>query len=459
MTAPGPASSPAAWSSRLVFTLAAIGAAVGLGNIWRFPYLAGSSGGSAFVLVYLGAVCFVAVPILIAEMMIGRRGRGHPAAAVAAVAAESGRSRRWAFAGGLGVVVAWMIMSFYSVIAGWAMAYVWPTFAGAFDGASVADSKAHFDALLADPWALMAWSGAYTALAIAIVARGLHAGIERSITVLMPLLFVSLLVLVGYAALLGDLGAALDYLFRPDFSRIDGGVVLAAVGQAFFSIGVGMGLMLAYGAYLPRDVPLTRSAFLIGGADTLVALLAGVAMFPLVFANGLDPGQGPGLVFVTLPIAFGNMPAGAAFGGVFFVLLVVAALTSSIAVIEPMVLWLEARFRWSRPKAARIAGGGAWIAGLGTVLSFSAWKDWFPLGMFARFEGKTFFDLLDYATSSVMMPVCALLVAIFVGWRMKPEHSAQELGLGRGFSFGVWRGVLLRWIVPAAIAGILLAGL
>lgn len=398
---------PATWSSRFVFTLAAIGAAVGLGNIWRFPYLAGSSGGSAFVLVYLGAVCLVAVPVLIAEMLLGRRGRGHPAAAFAAVAA----------------------------------------------------SRAHFDGLLADPWAMMGWSGAYTALAIGIVARGLHAGIERSITLLMPLLFASLLALVGYAAAVGDLAAGLDYLFRPDFSRIDGGVVLAAVGQAFFSIGVGMGIMMTYGAYLPREVSLTRSAFLIGGSDTLVAVLAGVALFPLVFENGLDPGQGPGLVFVTLPIAFGNMPAGAAFGGVFFVLLVVAALTSSIAVIEPMVLWLMDRFRWRRSRAAWTAGVTAWIAGLGTVLSFNAWKDWFPLGGVARFAGKTFFELLDYATSSVLMPLCALLVALFVGWRMNPEHAAEELGLGRGFHFAVWRGVLLRWVVPAAIAGILLAGL
>ncbi len=459
MTATAPPGDRAAWSSRFVFILAAIGAAVGLGNIWRFPYLTGSSGGSAFVLVYLGAVCLVAVPILIAEMMLGRRGRSHPAAAVAAVAEESGLSRRFGFVGGIGVVVGWLILSYYGVIAGWTLAYVWPTVTGAFAGDSVAASKDHFDALLADPLALMGWSGLYATIAAVIVARGLNAGIERSITVLMPLLFLSLLVLLGYALLVGDLAAALTYLFRPDFSRIDGGIVLAAVGQAFFSIGVGMGIMNAYGSYLPRDVSLTRSAFLIAGADTLVAVLAGIALFPLVFANGLDPGQGPGLVFVTLPIAFGNMPAGSVFGALFFVLLAVAALTSTIAMLEPIVMWLVARLGWSRARASWVAAGSGWVVGLGTVLSFSAWKDWHPLGMFARFEGKTFFDLLDYATSALLMPLAAILVALFVGWLVKPEHAADELGLGRGFHFTVWRTVLLRWIVPAAIVGILAVGL
>jgi NSS family neurotransmitter:Na+ symporter len=459
MTATGSPTARATWSSRLVFTLAAIGAAVGLGNIWRFPYLTGSSGGSAFVLVYIGAVCFVAVPILIAEIMLGRRGRNHPAAAVAAVAVESGLTRGWAWVGGLGVVVAWLIMTFYGVIAGWAMAYIWPTLSGQFEGITVAGSKQHFDALLADPWAMMAWAGLYTACAVAITARGLKDGIEFWTVILMPLLFLSLVVLVGYAAVVGDLGAGLEYLFRPDFSRIDGGVVLAAVGQAFFSIGVGMAIMMAYGSYLAKDVSLTRSAFLIAGADTSVAILAGIALFPLVFANGLDPGQGPGLVFVTLPIAFGGMPAGNVFGAVFFVLLVVAALTSSIAVVEPIGLWLMDRLGWSRRRACWVGGGSAWVAGITTVLSFNAWKDWHPLGMFARFEGRTFFDLIDYATSSVMMPVCALCIALFVGWKVKPELAAEELGLGRGFHFAVWRTVLLRWIVPAGLGALLLTSL
>jgi len=449
----------AAWSSRFVFMLAAIGASVGLGNIWKFPYLAGVSGGAAFVLVYLAAVTLVAVPILVAEMMLGRRGRGHPAAAVAAVARESGRSRHWGWVGGLGVGVAWLIMTFYSVIAGWAMAYVWPTFGGAFKGAGAAEVSAHFNGLLASPATLMAWSGVYTVLAAAILARGLKDGIERWITILMPLLFLALLMLLGYAVVAGDLAAALQFLFRPEFGRLDGRVVLAAVGQAFFSIGVGMGILLAYGSYLSKDVSLTRSAFAIAAADTGVAVLAGIAIFPLVFANGLDPGEGPGLVFVTLPIAFGSMPAGSVFGGVFFLLLVFAALTSSIALLEPMVLWITERFHWSRPRAAWAAGGGAWALGLGTVLSFSAWKDWHPLGMFARYEGKTFFDLLDYATSSVMMPVCALLIALFVGWRMQPEAAADELGLGRGLNFRIWRNLLLRWLVPLAIAIILFNGL
>lgn len=447
------------WSSRAVFILASIGAAVGLGNIWKFPYLAGSSGGSAFVLVYLAAVVLVAVPILIAEMLLGRRGRSHPAGAIARLAVESGCRSAWGWVGGLGVIVAWMIMTYYSVIAGWALAHVWPTLSGGFAGADAAFTGAHFDALLASPVKLMAWAGVYTAVAVAIVARGLHSGIERSISLLMPVLFLALLLLVAYGLVEGQVAPALQFLFAPDFSRIDGSVVLAAVGQAFFSIGVGMGIMITYGAYLPGDVSLVRSAFLIAGADTLVALLAGIALFPLVFANGLDPAAGPGLVFVTLPIAFGNMPGGQFFGGVFFCLLVVAALTSSIAVIEPMVRWLIDRRGWSRPKAAWIAGGLAWVAGLATVLSFNLWKDWHPLGALGRFQDKTFFDLLDYATSNLLMPLCALLLAVFVGWRMRAEDSADELGLASRWPFLIWRNVLLKWLVPAAIAAILLAGL
>ncbi|MFZ9085905.1 MAG: sodium-dependent transporter [Steroidobacteraceae bacterium] len=448
----------ATWSSRAVFILASIGAAVGLGNIWKFPYLAGSSGGSAFVLVYLAAVVLVAVPILIAEMLLGRRGRSHPAGAIARLAVESGCRPAWGWVGGLGVIVAWVIMTYYSVIAGWAMAHVWPTLSGGFAGADAGVTAAHFDALLASPVRLMAWAGVYTAVAVAIVARGLHSGIERSISLLMPALFLALLLLVAYGLVEGEVAPALQFLFAPDFSRIDGSVVLAAVGQAFFSVGVGMGIMITYGSYLPRDVSLVRSAFLIAGADTLVALLAGIALFPLVFANGLDPAAGPGLVFVTLPIAFGNMPGGQLFGGIFFCLLVVAALTSSIAAIEPMVRWLIDRRGWSRPKAAWIAGGLTWVAGLATVLSFNLWKDWHPLGALARFQDKTFFDLLDYATSNLLMPLCALLLAVFVGWRMRAEESADELGLGSPFQFLVWRNVLLKWLVPAAIAAILLAG-
>lgn len=449
----------ASWSSRLVFLLAAVGASVGLGNVWKFPYLAGVNGGGAFVIVYVGAAALVAVPILIAELMIGRRGRHHPAAAMAGVASESGRSRRWGLVGGLGVVVAYLILTYYSVIAGWAMAYVGPTLAGRLDAIDGPAATAHFAGLLADPWGLAVWHGLFMALTTGIVAQGLRAGIERWITILMPALFAALLLLLGYALVEGDFAAAVRFLFAPDFSKLSGPMVLAAVGQAFFSIGVGMGMMMAYGAYLAPGVSLTRSAFVIAGADTLVAVLAGLAIFPLVFANGLDPGEGPGLVFVTLPIAFGSMPGGQFFGGLFFVLLVCAALTSSIAVLEPVVMWATERFDSSRRASALASGAIAWCIGLGTVLSFNAWSGWHPFGRIQRFATMTFFDLLDYATSNVMMPLAALLIALFTGWRMGREVACDELGMGAGLRFRAWRNVLLRWIAPVAILGILATGL
>ncbi|HSN71269.1 MAG TPA: sodium-dependent transporter [Steroidobacteraceae bacterium] len=449
----------AVWSSRFTFLLASVGAAVGLGNFWKFPYITGVNGGGAFVLVYIAAAAFVAIPILIAEMAIGRRGRHSPARAMAAVAAESNRSSAWRFVGGAGVLVGFLIVTFYAVIAGWAMAYVWPTFAGTFTGIDATRSGEHFSALLASPAVLAFWSAAFLALNALISARGLNAGVERAINFLMPALFAALIIVIGYAALAGDFAAAFSFLFTPDFSKINGQVVLAAIGQAFFSIGVGMGIMMVYGSYLPKDVSLTRSGFLIAFADTLVAVLAGLAIFPLVFANGLDPGEGAGLIFVTLPIAFGNMPAGAVFGGMFFLLLVVAALTSSIALIEAVLAWLGERYGWSRRRAAWSVCAAAWVLSLATVFSFNLWADVRPLGMFERFAGMTAFDLIDYATSNVMMPAVALLIAVFVGWSMRRDLAADELGLGTGFHFNVWRNLLIRWVAPLAIVGILIANL
>jgi len=449
----------ASWSSRLAFLFAAVGAAVGLGNIWKFPYMTGVNGGGAFVLVYLAAAALVAVPILIAEILVGRRGRHSPVAAVAAVARESGRSQAWAVIGGMGVLVAYVILSYYSVIAGWATAYVFAAGRGDFSGADAAGVSGYFNELLASPVRLIFWHTVFMAMTVGIVARGLQRGIERWVNILMPALFLCLLAMIVYAAVEGDFRAGLEFLFRPDFNKINGEVVLAAVGQAFFSIGVAMGIMLAYGAYVPQEVSITRSAFIIAGADSLVAILAGIAIFPLVFANDLDPGEGAGLVFVTLPIAFAQMPGGSVFGAIFFGLLTFAALTSSIAVLEPVVAWLSERFSMARPLAALLAGVTAWIIGLGSVFSFNIWADVRLLGMFPRFADKTIFDLADYATSNVMMPVGAFLLAIFVGWRMKAEAACEELGLGDGLNFRVWRIVLLRWVAPLAILGILIANL
>jgi NSS family neurotransmitter:Na+ symporter len=446
------------WSSRLAFLLAAVGASVGLGNIWKFPYLTGVNGGGAFVLIYIGCALLVAIPILIGELLIGRRGRHSPPLAMRALAEESGRSRQWGLVAWMGVIVGYLILSYYSVIAGWATAYFFDAASGQFSGLSAAAVTTHFDQLLASPTRLVFWHTVFMLMTALIISRGVHRGIERAVQILMPALFLMLLALIGYSAYAGDLQAALQFLFQPDFSKINGTTVLTAVGQAFFSIGVAMGLMMAYGAYIPKSVSLTRSAFVIAGVDTAVALLAGIAIFPLVFANDLDPAEGPGLLFVTLPLAFGQMPGGVFFGSLFFLLLVVAALTSAIAVLEPIVAWAIERFEMSRVRAVAILGTLAWLIGLLSAFSFNIWADLRLLGSIPAFANSTPFDLIDYLTANIMMPLGGLLMAIFVGWRMHGKFAAQELALGEGLMFKLWH-FLIRVVVPIAILAIFIVNL
>jgi len=447
------ASSEQSWSSGWTFILAAVGAAVGLGNIWRFPYVVGENGGAAFILVYVLCVVFVAVPILIGELMIGRRGSHSPPRAMASVASEAGRSRLWTLVAWLGLVAGFLIATYYSVIAGWTLAYIQKAMIG-FGGVSAAEVGSQFDDLQAAPLAMTGWHTLFLAITMTIVGRGIHGGIEKAVTVLMPALFAMLLVMIGYAAVAGDFAAGIDFLFSADFSKISGGSILTAIGQAFFSIGVAMGLMMVYGAYVPKDVSLTRSAVIIAGADTLVALLAGLMIFPLVFANGLDPAAGPSLIFRTLPAAFVDMPGGAIFGALFFLLLAFAAVTSLIALIEPLVAYAIDKWGMSRRNACIGVGTLAWAIGLGSVLSFNEWADVTPLGMFAVFEETTIFGLIDYSTEKILMPVGGILIALFVGWRMHVSTLREELPLMGPAVFTAWLW-MIRVVAPLAIVGVM----
>ena len=445
------------WSSGTTFILAAIGAAVGLGNIWKFPYVVGMNGGGAFVLVYVICVALIAIPILIGELLIGRLGNKSPPIAMATVAEVSGRSRSWAVVGWMGVIVGYLIATFYSVIAGWTLAYIFKAASG-FGGSSAADVASQFDLLLDNPATLTFWHTIFLCCTLFIVARGLHGGIEKAVKFLMPSLFVMLLVMIGYAAIAGDLGAGLSFLFSTDFSKIDGPAILSAIGQAFFSIGVAMGLMMAYGSYVPRNVSLTRASVIIAVADTLVAILAGLMIFPIVFANGLDPAEGPGLIFKTLPTAFAGMPGGALFGTLFFVLLAFAAVTSSISIIEPIVAYGRDKWGMSRAKGCTVFGILAWLIGMLSVFSFNVWSDVTPLGAFKVFEGKTFFDLIDYFTSNLLMPLGGILIALFVGWRVKQEHLESELSFASPLLAKTWL-LLIRFLAPAAILWVLISSL
>ena len=446
-------SSPATenWSGRLAFVLASIGAAVGLGNIWKFPYTLGSSGGSAFVLIYVIAILLIATPIMIAEMIIGRKARLSAPSAMKSLAVENSGSPRWEWVGWMGLFALFLVLSFYSVIAGWTGAYLVKTLSGGLSGLSAAEVGGDFDRFLHSPLQTIVWHGLFTATTVFIISRGIKVGLERVVKVLMPALFVTLFALVIHSALTGDFAAATAYLFSADLSKITWIVVLAAVGQAFFSVNVGVGGVLTYSAYLPKDVNLFRSAIIIALGDTLVALLAGLAIFPIVFANDLDPAGGPGLIFVTLSTAFAKMPGGSMIGFAFFAMLLFAALTSSISMLETMTARVNEIRGMSRGRAAMMIGTGTFLMGLVTVFSFSTWENTYPLGQFEVFAGKTPFDLIDYAVTNVLMPLGGMLYALFAGWWLSKETVLSEIGLEDGAMLQLWM-ILVRVIAPLAIA-------
>lgn len=427
----------------MAFILAASGSAIGLGNIWKFPYLAGVNGGGAFVLVYLLCVAAIGVPIMIAETMLGRRGRQSPINAMATLAEAAKASPHWRYAGWLGVASGFLILSYYSVIAGWAMAYILKINSALFEKIDAAGATSLFEAFKAQPVYQAVWHSAFMAATVLIVSHGVSGGLERATRYLMPALFAMLILLDIYAMNSGAFGQGFAFLFNPDFSQITGAGVLAAMGQAFFSLGLGMGSIMVYGSYLPAHVSIARSTIIVASADTLVALMAGLAIFPLVFANGLAPTMGPGLIFETLPIAFGQMPAGWLFGMTFFVLVFFAAITSSVALIEPAVAWLSENRGLSRSRASVYSGALCWLLGLGTAFSFNIWSD-------ATAFGKTIFELVDILTAEIMLPLGGILVAAFAGWVLSREASEAELEMRDPRHYRAWR-ILIRYIAPAGV--------
>jgi NSS family neurotransmitter:Na+ symporter len=430
------------WSNRWAFVLATAGSAVGLGNIWKFPYMAGENGGGAFVLVYLACIALVGLPMMITEIMLGRRAQKNPVDGMAQLAAEAGAAGAWKLVGLMGVLAGVLILSFYSVVAGWMIDYLLRSATGALAGLDAVRAQAMFSSMLADPYELLLWHTVFLVLTLTVVARGVTRGLERANQIMMPGLAAIILVLAGYGLAEGAMGEAAAFLFAPDFSRITPGVVLAAMGQAFFSLSIGMGAVMVYGSYLQRHVSIGRTAFYIALADTSIAILAGLAIFAIVFAHGLAPAAGPGLVMLTLPIAFGNMPGGAVIGSLFFVLLIFAAWTSSISLVEPAAAWLTERMGLSRARACVAIGFAVWLLGVAVVLSFGAWSE-------VRLFGLGIFDALDYLTSNVMLPLGGLAMALFAAWVMKLAHAEEELALPPAL-FRIWRFVV-RFVTPVAI--------
>ena len=430
------------WSSRMAFILAVTGSAVGLGNIWKFPYVAGENGGGAFVLVYLACVALIGMPVMMSEILIGRRGRRNPIATMALLGSEEGKSSNWKWLGGLGVIAGVLILSYYSVIGGWTLSYVFTSASGAFSGASAVEITGIRDAFIGSWQSVALYHTIFMALTIFVVGRGVERGLEQAVRFMVPALLVLMLVLLGYSINSGYFGAGVEFMFTPDFSKLTWDSVLAAMGQAFFTLSIGMGAVMAYGAYLPEETSITGASAAVALADTSIAILAGLVIFPLVFANNLDPGDGPGLVFITLPLAFGQMAGGVFFSSIFFILLSFAAWTSAISLMEPAVAWIMEHLHRTRTQAALMTGGSIWALGLGTVFSFNILSDF-------TFLRGTIFDNLDYLTINIMLPLGGLLIAVFAGWVMCRNSTADELG-GAGTSYKLWR-VLVRYVAPIGI--------
>lgn len=431
------------WSGRLAFILAAAGSAVGLGNIWKFPYITGENGGGAFVLVYLLCIAIIGIPIMMSEVLLGRRGRLSPIKTMALLARAEKAPVAWGWIGIMGVVAGILILSYYSVIAGWALGYVARAAGGEFTGADAQTIQSMFGGFVGDAEKLLGWHTLFMVMTMVVVARGVSKGLEKAVMTLMPGLILLLFILLGYAIMKADFAAGFSFLFSPDFSKLNGSVILSAMGHAFFTLSLGMGAIMIYGSYLPDDVSIPKAVVTIAFLDTAVALIAGLVIFPIVFANGLEPAAGPGLVFQTLPLAFGQMSGGAIIGTIFFVMLVFAAWTSGISIIEPAVAWAQERFGFTRPVAALVLGTGTWLVGVGTVLSFNLWAD-------VTLFGKTFFDVLDYLTANIMLPLGGLLMALFVGWVMQRQSSLDELQMSDGIAYRLWY-FLLRFVTPVAV--------
>ena len=430
------------WSSRMAFVLAVTGSAVGLGNIWKFPYVVGQNGGGAFVLVYLACVALIGLPVMVSEILMGRRGRRNPIATMALLGEEEGKSRKWRWVGGMGVLGGILILSFYSVIGGWTLSYVLKSASGMFANATASEITAIRDGFTGSWRTVVLFHSVFMVLTIFVVARGVERGLEQAVRFMVPALLVLMIVLLGYSISSGYFGEGLSFMFSADFDKLSWDSVLAAMGQAFFTLSIGMGAVMAYGAYLPKETSIFGASATVAIADTIIAILAGLVIFPLVFANGLDPADGPGLVFITLPLAFGQMQGGVFFATLFFVLLSFAAWTSAISLMEPAVAWVVEKFNRTRAQAAVMIGLLIWAFGFGTALSFNVLSEF-------KFLRGTIFDNLDYLTINIMLPLGGVLIIVFAGWVMCRNSTSDELG-SSGTLYKLWR-VLARFVAPIGI--------
>ena len=439
----------AQWRSRTTFVLALSASAIGLGNLWRFSYLAGENGGGPFVVSYIVCLFLIAVPVLIAEVVIGTQGRASPVAAIERAADRSLRSRGWKLVGILACVTGLLILSYYVVVAGWALAYAQKMQSGEFSAASAVLVGQHYRDFLSAPREMVYWQSAFLFTAAGLLCFGVRRGVGLAAWIIVPALLVLLSVLVDFSLRHGDMAAAQDFLFSIQWADFTPQSMLVALGHAFYTLGIGVAVGISYGAYAPERVPVGRSVVAVAVFDILISLAAGLAIFPIVFANNVEPSMGPGLMFVSLPYAFGNIMQGEVFGFLFFLMVVVVALGSTIAMMEPIGTYVMRRTGLHRVPAVLAVTAVIWGLALGTVLSFNVAQEqlWF---------GKwNFFQLLDAITADFLLPLVSLLIAVFVGWRMRREFLRVELARETELFFSLWL-ILLRYVVPPAIGLILL---
>jgi NSS family neurotransmitter:Na+ symporter len=451
-----PAQTTSQWSSRFAFIMAAVGSSVGLGNLWRFSAEAGENGGGAFILIYLACVLLIGIPVLMSEYIIGRAGNAASAIrSVQDVAQRSNVSSNWSVLGMTGMVASFLIVSFYCVVAAWVIMYIPKFLFGSFNGMDPAGISAQFGETVSNPTGVLPYFTGFALLTMWLVSRGVNNGIEMASKILMPLFFALLICLSLYSLINGfgteitnadgtttnGASQALSFLFKPDFGAINSEVATAALGQAFFSIGLGSAIMITYGSYLPDDISIPKSAIIVGLTDTAVALIAGLAIFPIVFSHGLDVNSGAGLFFETLPVALATAPGGVYIGAAFFFLAIFAAVTSSISLLEPAVAWTIEKFNISRVKAAFMVGGLMWAVGLISVFFLA------------------FMDFIDGSlTGAIMLPLTGLLTVLFVGWRMKREMVDEQMA---GVSPALKAALifLVRFVAPIFVGIVLVAGI
>lgn len=438
------------WSNRWIFILAATGSAVGLGNIWKFPYIAGENGGGAFVIIYLLCVMAISFPVMISEVLLGRLGRSSPIHTMNRLRKQHNGSWVWSSIGWLGVLSGFFILSYYAVIGGWVMYYVFMMAQGKFHNASPELVSDIFAQMVQNPYTLIFWLTLFMFVTLYIISRGVSRGLELFVKWSMPFLFILLVTLLGYAMASGEFTKGFSFLFSFNWEDVSASGVLAAMGQAFFTLSLGMGAIMVYGSYLPQKVSVIETVGIIAFLDTLVAILAGLIIFPIVFTTTtLQANEGPGLLFKALPIAFGQLPAGSFFGFFFFLLVLFAAITSAISILEPALSYVVEHMHIKRSRAAVILGSICWVLGLGTVFSFNIWSEFYVFSSF------TIFDLLDSVSQRILLPFGGLLIALYVAYKLPKDLFLKTLNIKNKFYFYTLK-VFIGFVAPLGILFIFL---